>query len=266
MAQQHCVTRVCILLLTLGLLVPSSGLAQTDEGPNELKLPGLVIHVQENHVDVEATVCLAEGYLEVIACTKGSREHESLVVVAAKPQHIHAALLLIGAEPGHPAMRKPTDETNERWVDLPPRGERIEVRLVTVDAKGKQTEHLLSEFVTDEGQDVEQPLAHPADQPEDRAVFPSTFLFAGSHIAQSEAGERIYLADQSGNVMSVSTFGDEVLCLPGEHSHDNASLIWRVNPQTVPAVGTKVTLRLRRSEAQEPIAPEAKTPSVAGER
>jgi len=67
-------------------------------------------------------------------------------------------------------------------------------------------------------------------------------------------GPRRYLSDDSGNVISLSTFGDEVLCLPEIHSHDNRALMWRVNAKALPAVGSGVTLRLRPQ-----IPPAAKT-------
>ena len=75
--------------------------------------------------------------------------------------------------------------------------------------------------------------------------FPGTFLFAGSHLRDNGPGPRTYLADLSGHVISIATFGDELLCLPSVHSHLNGTLTWRVNPKHLPQVGTKVTLRLR---------------------
>ena len=55
----------------------------------------------------------------------------------------------------------------------------------------------------------------------------------------------VELADVQGNVISISTFGDEVLCLPGMHSRDNDALTWEADPRELPDVGTSVTLRLR---------------------
>ena len=43
-----------------------------------------------------------EVYLEVIACTKGTREHEALVMTEAQPSMVHAAMLLAGMVPGSP--------------------------------------------------------------------------------------------------------------------------------------------------------------------
>jgi hypothetical protein len=43
----------------------------------------------------------------------------------------------------------------------------------------------------------------------------------------------------------MSTFGDELLCLPEIHSHQQGALEWEINPTDLPKKGTAVTLRLR---------------------
>lgn len=53
------------------------------------------------------------------------------------------------------------------------------------------------------------------------------------------------VADMSGHVITIATFGDEVLGLPGIHSHANGALMWQVDPDKIPAGGSKITLRLR---------------------
>ena len=76
-----------------------------------------------------------------------------------------------------------------------------------------------------------------------------TFLFAGSRLRDAGAGPKQYLADLSGNVISIATFGDEVLCLPTHQTQQNSALMWQVKPGVVPEVGTAVTLRLRVQES-----------------
>jgi len=72
------------------------------------------MNIEERCVDVESSVCLRHGLLELIVCTKGTKEHESIIMIEAKPSHIHTALLLLGAVPGNPAMRKPIDEGSQK--------------------------------------------------------------------------------------------------------------------------------------------------------
>ncbi|MDP6544342.1 MAG: YdjY domain-containing protein [Phycisphaerae bacterium] len=209
------------------------------------KLPGIVIDFQNRCVDIEASVCLDRGFLELIACTKGSKEHESIVAINAKAMHIHASLLALGANRGNPAMQKPVNKAKTRWVHLPPAGDPVDVFLVFKNKKGKMTEHPISDFVarSDKSPDEMGGAEGKADKKEDK--FPNTFIFAGSLLGNNKAGQRKYLSDLSGNVISISTFGDELLCLPGDHARDNGSLMWRVDAAELPKVGTKVTLRLR---------------------
>jgi hypothetical protein len=201
--------------------------------------PGITINSKERFVDVQAVVCLAEGYLEVIACAKDSREHESIVMVEAKPSHIHAALLLISARPGNPAMRKPINEEGTRWVDIPPRGQEVKATLLVPDAKGVATERPINDFVAPTKDESGLP-----EVPGEPKKFPDSFLFAGSYTHQ-EGDAKTYLADVNGNVISISTFGDEVLCLSGHHGQENHALSWQIKPDSLPEIGTKVTLRLR---------------------
>ena len=54
--------------------------------------------------------------LELVACTKGAKEHESIVTIEARPMHVHAALLMLGARNGHPATNRLIDEQKTRWT------------------------------------------------------------------------------------------------------------------------------------------------------
>ena len=211
------------------------------EALRKLKLPGIKLNLEERCIDVDATVCLHEGFLELVACTKDSKEHESIVAIAARPMHIHTAMLLMGAKPGNPAMRKALDAEGVRWVPVDPAGDEVRISLVFADAKGKQGEHAISKFIslvqTDE---VEGSLAKKKGE-----VFPVSFLFAGSHLVEDGPGPKKYVCEHSGNVISISTFGDEFLCLPGIHGHQNGGLNWQVNPKGLPAIGEPIILRLR---------------------
>lgn len=204
-----------------------------------IEFPGLTIDRERRVVDLEATVCLDRGPLELIACTRGTKEHESVVSIEALPRHVHLGLLLIGAKNGKPAMRRrlESEDGSPRWIDIPPSGDAIVVSLVLKDGKGAAVERPIGDFVTRTAvEEDDNPSVHR---------FPDTFLFAGSHVIPREEGEGQYLADVRGNVISISTFGDEVLCLPGMNSQDNEALTWEADPKTLPKVGTRVTLRLR---------------------
>jgi hypothetical protein len=219
-----------------------------------VKLPGMVVdYFEKRCIDLEATVCLEKGLLELIACTKGSKEHESIVALSARAMHIHMGLLLLGADNGHPAMRKPVDEKKSRWVHVPPRGDPIDVFLVVTNKDGKLVEKPISDFIARSSgrvDEVDGAVIVAPDQAgklggEQKRRMPHTFIFAGSHLRENGPGPRQYMADLSGNVISIASFGDELLCLPFHQSRENGALMWQVKPGTLPKVGTKITLRLR---------------------
>lgn len=225
--------------------------AGLEEALKKLKLPGVEINLKERCVDVASAVCLREGLLELIACTKDTKEHEAIVRIEAVPKHVHTALLLIGAKPGSPAMRKPVDKEATRWIDTPPSGGPVDVSLVIPDKEGKMIERPIADFIVAKDH---EPGASVEDAKVER--FPtSTFLFAGSILDGEKDGPRQYIADSSGNVISITTFGDELLCLPDFHDKDNVSLMWQIDSTHLPPIGTKVTLRLRPQFRDKPSAP-----------
>jgi hypothetical protein len=216
-----------------------------EESIRKLKMPGVRINLQERCVDIEGSICLDKGMLELVACTKGSKEHESIVAVEARPMHIHTALLLLGAEAGNPAIRRPPNGEDKRWIDIPPKGSAVDVLLVFPDKAGKPVEHPVREVITRATPEAGTVGDTSAAKGMDRKFPTHTFLFAGSQLVGDGPGPRKYLSDESGNMISVVTFGDELLCLPGVHSDHNESLAWQINAAGLPAKGTKVILRLR---------------------
>ena len=230
----------CSIIFMAGVLLSAAEPPATPPAAAPpVKLPGISIDVAKRNVDVDASICLENGMLELIACTKDSKEHESLIVIAARASHIHAALLLLGAKNGTPAMRRLLEGEDTRWVDIPPSGDLIDVFLVCPDADGKMIERPLGDFIRHVSEEDGEPDAKKA-----AGKFPSSFLFAGSHIQKTDKEPPLYLAESSGNIISVATFGDELLCLPEIESQDNGSLAWEIDNTHVPKLGTKIILRL----------------------
>lgn len=216
-----------------------------EEAIKKLKMPGVAISLDERCVDIAGTICLGKGMLELVACTKGTKEHEAIVAIEARPMHIHTALLLLGAKAGNPAILQPPKGEDQGWTDIPPRGDAVDVLLVFADKAGRPVAHPISKFITRAASETEPPGNAVAGQ-KPAGRFPThTFLFAGSRLIGGGPEPRKYLSDESGNVISVVTFGDELLCLPGVHSDQKDSLQWQVNAADLPPVGTKVTLRLQ---------------------
>ncbi|WOO43281.1 YdjY domain-containing protein [Rubellicoccus peritrichatus] len=203
-----------------------------EEGSIEIpSLPHVRLNLEERSVDVDAVVCLNDGMLELIACTKGTKEHESILAIEAKARDVHMMLLLLGAKAGSPPRLVPIDEAKTRFRDYPARGSAIDVSLIVTGEDGESTERPISDFI----------------RHKDGDAFPEqAFVFAGSAIVPNPNEEAsLYVADQTGHVITLASFGDELLAQAKSASHANEHLTWEVNPEILPDVGEEIILRLR---------------------
>jgi biopolymer transport protein ExbD len=214
-------TVVVLLLTTCGL----PGAAPTTDVPVIKTLPGIVVDTKAREVRLEGEVCLQHGGLELLACSPGTREHESIIVVKAKPSHVVFALALLGLSPGQPGYM------TEGGSYSPPGGTVVDVLIrFTVAKPGGKSEA------------VEVPawkLLKPA-RSESSLERPLQWVYVGR---PSEAALRA--ADQEGTVVCLSNFTEAVLDLPFESTSVNAELLYEANPEVVPPVKTPAEIILR---------------------
>jgi hypothetical protein len=194
-------------------------------------------------VEVRAWVCLNAGFLEQIACSPGTREHESLLVVRARPSNIHAALLMAGVEAGAPG-RWIVHPEEEKVELIPPRGDRVDVLVRYRNSDGEEIEEAIRRWIRDHAEKQKFP-----DAP---WVFGGSLFRPNPEWMEPEGGEH-YVADVTGSIIGLVTFGDEVIGFSRVIS-DQAAVHepeWMVNTERIPDVGTEVTLILRRFEEAE---------------
>jgi hypothetical protein len=101
-----------------------------------------------------------------------------------------------------------------------------------------------------DGQEKEIPANEwICDRISEKPLEGNEWLFTGSQIREHE-GERIYMADINGTVLSLVNFGDDVLARQTDLTPqtDGENLI--PHTQVIPEVGAKVLIRLRPA-AQE---------------
>lgn len=201
--------------------------AQADAGKSELfRLhPKAPIWLEKRdgrkRVVMVGKIYLREGQLEMFACTRGTKEHESIVSVPVEANIVHSALLAAGAEPGKPAQFQPEYH--------PAYGTEIEVLVYWTDAFGHRRRARAQEWVKDAQTGRE--LAEP-------------WVFAGSGFwVDPQNGQRHYLADM-GDLVCVSNFSTAMLDLPIESSDKAGQLQFQAYTERIPPVGTKVTLVL----------------------
>lgn len=171
-------------------------------------------------VIVDGEVCLREGQLEMFACPKGSKEHESVVAVNAKPRFVHAALLAVGGKVGTPVKFDPKYE--------PATGQIVDIWVLWKDEKGENQKIKAQEWIK---------------QVKTDKAMPYNFVFAGSGFWKDDDGKEYYYAD-GGDFICVSNFATATLDLPVESSQDNTGLLFVANTEKIPAKGTKVRLVL----------------------
>lgn len=171
---------------------------------------------------MEGYVCLTRGQLEMFACPRKTKEHESIVSIRTAAQVVHAGLLAIGAKPGN------TVKFDPKYV--PASGTEIEVQLTWKDKAGKEQTARAQDWIKDVGTD--KALAYP-------------WVFAGSGFWSDEmTGKRTYMAD-AGDFICVSNFSSAMLDLPVK-STDMADqgLQFIAFEEKIPPKGTPVTVTL----------------------
>lgn len=173
-------------------------------------------------VIVDGQISLREGMLEMFACTRNTKEHESIVSSNTKAFLVHAALLRLGAEPGQPVQFVPEYK--------PPAGTEIEVLVQWIDPTGKQQQVRAQEWVKDAR--TGKPIAHP-------------WVFAGSRFWTDEETGKQYYQAEGGDFICVSNFGTAMLDIPIESSQANDELMFEAFTERIPPLGAPVRLILK---------------------
>jgi len=221
--------------LIIALFLVFSSQPQTDL--KEL-LPG--IYVAQGVVEFEGSIAIdchhpdtPDVFLEMLVTAPDSREHESLVVSSIKPSALHAALLAAGFEPGNPISR---DQTGKH---VPASGDRVSV-LVMLPPPVESTlsdSELGPSFIAIETWvmkiESEEGLLESQDW--------EGLVFAGSKLNVNG-----YAADRGGTLISLTSFGDEVIA-PTWTITSQADIdepVWIANREVVPKQGTPVRIRI----------------------
>ncbi|MEM8783754.1 MAG: YdjY domain-containing protein [Planctomycetota bacterium] len=207
--------------------------------------PGLTIDREAGFVELDATV-IGHGceWLELVACTPGSREHEALVTIDAKPSDLHLALLLLGLEAGKPQTGV---RGEDGWIILPPTGPVVDLHFVlpAADDAPAQAETVapVESWVFDRAAD---------------AVLPDTpggWIFTGSRLVRDRRdpeSPEVYLADVNGTAVSLVHFGDETIGRDTAVTESDDGQNLAPHAEAMPPNGTKIRLRISRMAPDDP--------------
>ncbi len=172
-------------------------------------------------VVMRGEIVLRDGFLELFACLKGTKEHEAIVAVDTEAKIVHAALLAVGAQPGHPVVFRPQYR--------PASGTTIDVYVFWTDKRGRRHKARAQDWVVNS--ETNQPLKH-------------RWVFGGSSFWEDEqTGQRFYQAED-GDLICISNFPSALMDLPVEVSQANDALVFKAWTDRIPPIGTPVTLVL----------------------
>ncbi len=178
------------------------------------------IDPKQKFVVMDGEVCLTRGSLEMFACLKNSKEHESIVAVKTEAKVVHAGLLAVGAKVGTPSQFRPEYK--------PATGHEIDIYVLWTDAQGKPQQTKAQNWIRDTK--TKKEMAYP-------------WVFAGSGFWKDDVGKEHYRAE-SGDFICVSNFPGAMLDLPIHSSDQNDDLNFEAMTEKIPEKGTKVKLVL----------------------
>jgi len=179
------------------------------------------VDIKNKRVVMDGAICLNRGQLEMFACLRNTKEHESIVSVPVKAYAVHAALLLVGAKAGTPVQFQPKYKA--------PTGTEIEVTVLWTDKAGKQQRARAQQWIrnTKTGKEMT-----------------NSWVFAGSGFWQDDTtGEKHYIAE-GGDFICVSNFPSAMLDVPVPSSQENSALMFEAFTERIPPLGTKVRMVL----------------------
>jgi hypothetical protein len=230
------IAAVVLLMLLAGQASAQAAGDSDDDSPRDKKLPilqdptgltrlspeyNLWADKKHKRVVMVGEVCLREGTMELFACLKNTKEHESIVAVPTKAYLVHAGLIAVGAEPGNPARFLPSYR--------PARGAEIQVTVDWSDAAGVRHHAKAQDWLRQ---------VKTGKPPE------TNWVFGGSGFwVDPMNGDRHYQAEE-GDFICISNFASAMLDLPIESSQANNALLFEANTPQIPPKGTKVTLVL----------------------
>jgi hypothetical protein len=178
---------------------------------------------QENkQVIMVGEICQTSVPLEMFACLRGTKEHESIVAVPTEAFIVHGALLAIGAKAGKPVQYMPNY--------VPASGSLIDISVRWKNEKGEVQTAKAQDWIR------EMKTGKTLDQ---------SWIFGGSGFWKDEStGKESYQAE-GGDFICVSNFPSAMLDLPIESSDSNANLLFQAFSERIPPRGTPVTLFLK---------------------
>lgn len=187
------------------------------------------VNREKRVVYVDGVVSLREGLLEMLACPRGTKEHESVVAVNTRAYLVHAALLSVGAEPGRPVSYKDGEY-------VAPTGDVIKITIEWLDPQGKKHSAKAQEWVRDMNT---------------KKAMPYEWVFAGSGFWTDEETGKQYYQAEGGELVCVANFSTAMIDVAAESTAANSGLLFETFTENIPPLGTPVRLVMTPEKGKE---------------
>lgn len=224
-----------MILLVFGLLLIGSLSAA-----QETKAPGIKVFMKDKRIEIDGVISteleryLEElgGAIEYLACSRGGKEYESIIVLDAKPEDIYNALMKFGLKGGEAAY---DDEETDKHIL--PTGEPVKLFVEWKNKAGK-TKNIPAERLV-RNVKAKRPLQYV------------NWVFTGSRWGyfDPESDDKVLMASITNNIVATHHMDPSVLFqnpLP-EAVDDN---IYKVNKKALPSAGTKIKFIIDVSNPQ----------------
>jgi len=204
---------------------------------------GVAIDWKNKQVEVDADVVLVEGALELLACSRGTKEHESILRIRARPLNVFQALGMLGLADGSAPRFDPDTQ-----VAVAARGTPVDV-LVRYERDGKTVTEDSREWLTD--LETKKPLRgarwyYVGRAPRGGQRFGADLY--GTVACLMPFNTAILLLAPAGKVLPAAASQPATTSGPASDSeYHNTPDDWQIVPDSkrVPPLKTRVTLIIR---------------------
>ncbi len=186
-------------------------------GEGIYRLANITIDKKKGEVKVPGRVNMQEGLVELLACGRWGKLHESVLVIDVEPYYFQLALLLLGLEPGNKPLAYQGDPHT-------PQGDYVDI-LVEWRENGKSVKKRAEELVFNRATGKSMKRTH--------WVFTGSIIQNGIFIAQVEQS-------------LVTTFHDPATIIDNPLPAGGDDTLYYANKRVVPPVGTPVTMIVKK--------------------
>lgn len=179
------------------------------------RIGNVTLDSKKRELSIPGMINMEKGVVELLACARGGKTHESILVLDIIPYHLQVSLLLLGLK-----YRGGVEYQGDPKI---PKGDSVEV---WVTWKGEGAEK------TVRGEDLVWNIT------EKKSMEHTPWIFVGSKMIEGR-----FMADQEKSL--ITTYHDPFTIFDNPSPDGANDDLYKVNEQIVPAKGTPVTITIK---------------------